>query len=644
MAGLPDTRTIGDDKHGRGSRYIYETDTMPTNAGHIVPPEVSSYGTPAPGQPHGAIPPGYRPPAATAGADFGQHTGAAGRPQQGIAVAQSEPTPQVNKPPFDPRPYAWVAKHDPQLRTEIDQAAELTGVDPTRIAWHAWKESKFQQDDNGKPVRGADGEIGMMQLMPGTAQEFSAGGQLDPFSRPDNVLIGARYIAQMDARFGRNSPSSFAAYNGGPGGVRSSKAQAYAQSAFPRTHLKASDFVGEGSTTPSGLVQAGSQGPDQFLRYVVETAPAGMPVSDAWRHAEALLVGAYLEKGDLTGAQHARDFIMQMSHVGTNQYLMAAHQALSAGDGVSAAQYLAKAHAFFPDGTIGRFKSNGKDVYAERVDEHDPSRHIGSPFMVSADDVAGLLNQTTDPQQFLKTLRDQQEASAATRLKEQMGAYYADLPQQRRQTAALEAETRLGAAEIGAKSRQAAAETAAQSRQQAAQTSANARVEAATISAQNRGGGSDAANQRAIDKEAGTLFGSLPGAEAPTPEDLEQRGSMSEIYSEVRRNGAAPPQAERAARGLFDKTLQLVPLTDGNYGVVKAGEKGAQPFAYISKALGDRIAGTPPAAAGALPTSPVGAGAGSPAAVAAGVGSNLSGTTLPQQQVPLDRSSAIPVR
>jgi hypothetical protein len=39
----------------------------PANAGHIVPPELPSYGTPDPGQPHSAIPPGYKPPSPDAG-------------------------------------------------------------------------------------------------------------------------------------------------------------------------------------------------------------------------------------------------------------------------------------------------------------------------------------------------------------------------------------------------------------------------------------------------------------------------------------------------------------------------------------------------------------------------------------------------
>ena len=37
----------------------------------------------------------------------------------------------------------------------------------------------------------------------------------------------------------------------------------------------------------------------------------------------------------------------------------------------------------FPDGTIGRFRTNRKQVYAERLDEHDPSQPIGESFKVT---------------------------------------------------------------------------------------------------------------------------------------------------------------------------------------------------------------------------------------------------------------------
>jgi hypothetical protein len=121
----------------------------------------------------------------------------------------------------------------------------------------------------------------------------------------------------------------------------------------------------------------------------------------------------------------------------------------------------------------------------------------------------------------------------------------------------------------------------------------------------------------------------------------EQLGELAEIHKDVRMNGGTPPQAERVARGLSDKTLQLIRLSDGNYGVVKEGDKNTRPLAYVSKALGDRLSGgVPQPQAGG---SPIGAGANTPYAQGAGVTQNLSGTVMPQQ-APVSQSSAIPVR
>lgn len=52
-------------------QFVFGTTMAPSNAGHIVPPPRASFGEPAPGQPHGPIPPGYKPSSATAGAEFG---------------------------------------------------------------------------------------------------------------------------------------------------------------------------------------------------------------------------------------------------------------------------------------------------------------------------------------------------------------------------------------------------------------------------------------------------------------------------------------------------------------------------------------------------------------------------------------------
>ncbi len=552
-------------------------------------------------------------------------------PSSPIPTAPQGPTPIATKPLVDPRPYAWLAKNRPEDQKLVDQVASETGVSPQRIAAHWYAESGMRREvPDGKA-----GEVGAFQLMPQTAQRFNARGVLDPRQFADNMLLGARYMHSLDGKYGQDSWSSIAGYQGGEGSVNDIAAHpdrawsdhpntmSYAQKIAGGNAVDPKNFTGQSGMTPKGIVDAGTQGgPDGLLRYMAQTAPRGMPMGDVMRHAEATLVGWAAARGDYAGMQHARDFMLQMSHAGSNMNLMGAYQALQAGDGQSAAQYLARAHAFFPDGTVGQFgvdKSGA--VWGVRYDENDPTRQLGPPVQVTPQDVAGLLNQTTDPGKFLQFAQEQQKTAADIRHQDAMGEYYSNL----------------------LSSREKIASEKAQAGEQNATTRANATITAAEIRAGRQGTGPAQQLAREADKEANSLFGDVgPYEQVP----VEQRGIMGEIYTDVRMQGVSGPQSRAVVEGLTNGTLKAIRGQDGSFGVVSG--KDQKPIAYLSPELGARLFGG--GAPQALPTgpvpgapsnppgqSPIGASAGTPYARGANVSQNLTGTVMPPAQ-----SSALP--
>lgn len=73
-----------------------------------------------------------------------------------------------------------------------------------------WVESLFKVD-----ALGLAGEIGLTQLMPGTAALL---GVVDPWDPQQNVIGGATYLSRIAGQFG-DVPTALSAYNSGPGCV-----------------------------------------------------------------------------------------------------------------------------------------------------------------------------------------------------------------------------------------------------------------------------------------------------------------------------------------------------------------------------------------------------------------------------------------
>ena len=117
------------------------------------------------------------------------------------------PTPVAAPPAAPPQPVAPVALSPAEL---ADQAADKYGLPRWLVRSVMKNESGFSP--NAISPKGA---IGLMQLMPGTAQTLGA----NPADPAQNADAGARYLRDLLQKYDGGLWHALAAYNAGPGAV-----------------------------------------------------------------------------------------------------------------------------------------------------------------------------------------------------------------------------------------------------------------------------------------------------------------------------------------------------------------------------------------------------------------------------------------
>jgi soluble lytic murein transglycosylase-like protein len=99
-----------------------------------------------------------------------------------------------------------------EISKMIDFTAKKYGVDPKLAMAVAKAESNLSPD-----VVSSAGAVGVMQLMPDTAQGLGVRNSKDP---RENIDGGVRYLKELITSFEGDIPKAIAAYNAGPQAVK----------------------------------------------------------------------------------------------------------------------------------------------------------------------------------------------------------------------------------------------------------------------------------------------------------------------------------------------------------------------------------------------------------------------------------------
>jgi hypothetical protein len=517
--------------------------------------------------------------------------------QKGPSVASEAPVAYPT-PGVDGRPWAAVNDRAPRVAQTIDAIAHKYNVPPDMLAanWNVESGMALSGDDptkvvlgsNGQPIRNynANGttDMGPFQINSATRDSIDPKHEINPDTVAGGAELAARYY-NTPAVAGLDPFLKAVAYNGGPGAAAAvakgdfsnpatQHAYDYALKVFNGDAPK--NFAPPVQTPSADAIAAAAQkeGPNGVIRMLAQANP-NIPLTRTWTASETNLMADFLSKGDVNSAMQVRDMVYQIQHQGMSENLRGAYGALQAGDGVSAAQFLAKAHAFMPDGTMGRFGVDDKgQVWAERLDENT-GKPIGKAFQITPGAVASMMIQTRDPNKALQLMDQHAQSAAQTSFYQQHGNYLGDMVEARREA------TRAKYAESLARNA---------TSQSNATTRADATIDAAAIRSGKGALGSNGvpADQKTINAELGkpAITPTVAAIGDPT-----QNAAARAVFGDLRgMNGKGTQEADFVAGHLYSGGYHMRMNPQDGSGILV--DKNGQTVAHLSPGTSRMLAQT----------------------------------------------------